>query len=114
MTAAEIDNIARTKGYLPDEANLFDAALYSALKTVYQRFDEGMLNAEAARVVKARYVQEYEQNCLQYRINQQQARKMVQINQLLDAAERDEDARVRYYGKEIKRVLYGIGGETDV
>ena len=114
MTAAEIDEIARTKGYLPDTANIFDTALYASLKTVYQRFDEGLLNAEAARVVKSKYVQEYETSALQYRINQQQARKMVQINKILDVAERDEDARVRYYGKEIKRVLYGIGGESNV
>lgn len=108
MTAKEIDDLARAKQALPDEANLFDAALYSALKTVYQRFDEGMLNAEAARVVKARYVQEYEQNCLQYRINQQQARKMVQINQLIDEMQESCSEYARKKAGELKAVLYGL------
>lgn len=108
MTAKEIDDLARTKQALHDEANLFDAALYSALKTVYQRFDEGLLNAEAARVVKARYVQEYETNVLQYRINQQQAWKMVQINQLLDEMQESGSEYARKKARELKAVLYGL------
>lgn len=108
MTAAEIDDIARTKGYLPDEANIFDTALYASLKTVYQRFDEGLLNAEAARVVKSRYVQEYEMNVLQYKINQQQARKMTEINKILDEMQESGSEYARKKAGELKAVLYGV------
>ena len=108
MTAAEIDAYARTKSPLPEDASITDYALYSALTKIYGWYDIKAISESAAKVCKANAIRDFEVQVLQRKVHDQQARRMVQINLILDEAERSDDDYARDLSKLLRQELYGV------
>ena len=85
LAQEDVRNGRRT--VLPDDIDALDALLYREIYFLCRDFDDGKISKEAARKLKTQYIDEYGKYNLKRRVYVDHAQRMVEISQLLNAAE---------------------------
>ena len=83
MTPEEIDNLARKRELLPDNAGLAARNLYHSLVMLYKEYRDGIMDADSAKKEKTSLFSKYGVAELHERIWKEQARRMVEISKVM-------------------------------
>ena len=83
MTPEEIDNLARKRELLPDNAGLVARNLYHSLVMLYKEYRDGIIDEVSARKEKQLLFSQYGINERNERMWAEQARRMVEISKVM-------------------------------
>ena len=93
MTSKEIVSLAQDdvrngrRTIFPEDIDALDIMLYREIYFLCRDFDDGNISKEAARKLKTQYIDEYGKLNLKRRVYVDHAHRMVEISQVLNAAE---------------------------
>lgn len=80
MTAEQIDNLARKRELLPDNALQCDYVLYHSLVCLYREYRDGIFNADTAKKEKNRLFGKHKDLAQMERIFREDSRRMTEIS----------------------------------